>query len=613
MRTRRRIPPASLAATLVAAWLASGCAFEPQRPDTVAPGDYASVKAYVTALIRAEMKRHDVAGLSLALVDDQRVVWSEGFGFADRERGVPASERTVYRVGSISKLFTDTAVMQLAEAGRLDIDAPFAAYVSEFPLDSDLRPGVPLTARMLMTHHAGLPRDRLKGFMTSRPASFDDLPGELTRHDGSYAPGTVFSYSNLGVSMLGTAIERVGGMPFAAFMQERLLSPLGMRDSSFEGGPSVSPLMAQGYEHGRAAPEPPLRDVPAGGLNASAVDMARFIAMQFADGRAGDRQVVRAETVAEMFREQNAGVPLDFDFRVGIGWMLSTFGASTIRDAGPVAHHAGATALFRSQMYVLPAHKLGVVVLANSGSAAGVVDRVATEALALALQAKTGIRQPPPRRPDAPPGAPDDAALAAFPGDYTTLAGFVHVERRGTSLRATAMGRTFQLVPAVGSPPPNDAGGAGPLRLDYVLLGILHPDLGAIGAVGLIRRDVGSHELLLALADGRAMLVGERLGLPAHRAEWRTRLGSYEIVDLGDDHRFVDSVRLVEEDGQLLVEMQPVDRGAPAERIVLSPESATVARLLGPLRDGGDVVRVESIDGHEVLAFSGYHLRRREP
>ena len=102
---------------LLAIFLA-GCAGAPTRPESVGRGDYAKVAEYVSALVRHEMKKRNVTGLSIALVDDQRVVWAEGFGYADMAGNVPASPDTVYRAGSISKLFTATAAMQLAERGR---------------------------------------------------------------------------------------------------------------------------------------------------------------------------------------------------------------------------------------------------------------------------------------------------------------------------------------------------------------------------------------------------------------------------------------------------------------------------------------------------------------
>jgi len=114
-----------------------------------------------------------------------------------------------------------------------------------------------------------------------------------------------------------------------------------MSRSSFSPSADRTPFAAKGYRKGKEAEDPPLRDVPAGGLNASVLDLSRFVRMVLAGGKAGDRQIIKPETLAEMMRPQNADVPLDLDFSVGFGWMLSGLGDIDIQNAGPVAHHAG--------------------------------------------------------------------------------------------------------------------------------------------------------------------------------------------------------------------------------------------------------------------------------
>src|SRR5262249_48776735 len=171
-------------------------------------------------VIAYEMRKNDTPGLSIALVDDQRVVWAQGFGYADWELKIPATERTIYRAGSISKLFTDTAALQLAEQGRLNIDAPLQTYLPEFSIRQRVAKAAPITLRDLMTHHAGLPRDVLKGFQTTEPAAFDTLLTELGDEYAAYAPGQCFYYSNVGVTLLGSAIQRVSGEPFTVHMKQ---------------------------------------------------------------------------------------------------------------------------------------------------------------------------------------------------------------------------------------------------------------------------------------------------------------------------------------------------------------------------------------------------------
>jgi CubicO group peptidase (beta-lactamase class C family) len=590
--------------TLLALALLCGCASPPTRPNDIERGDEETVKAYLTQFIAYEMTKSATPGLSIAVVDDQRIVWAQGFGFADVERKLPATAQTLYRVGSISKLFTDTAAMQLFEQRRLDIDRPLQTALPDFSIRQREPTASAITPRQLMTHHAGLPRDRLKGFMTSEPEPFTSVIEPL-RDESAYAPpGQLFAYSNLGITLLGAAIQRVSGTPFAEHLKHALLMPLGMPNSSFETGVSPSPLMASAYRGHERGVEARLRDVPAGGLNSSVDEMSHFISMVLARGVWGTHRILKPETVDEMLRPQNAKVALDLNFHVGLGWMLSTLGRSTIRGGGVVAHHAGATHLFCSQIYLLPEHKLGVIVLANSSTATQNVDRIASTALALALESKTGIKQPPfVTSPPAAQPAPD-ATLDALVGDYTTIVGLVRVWREGRRLQADLGGRNFDLVPR----------SDGTFALDYKLLGILRIGLGPLDDVGLSLQRVGGREVLVARIGSQEMLAGEKVvPPPALSAAWQRRLGDYEITNLGGDRRLIQRVRLAQHRGFLVAELTTPEAPDEPLRTALMPRSDTEALALGVLADAGETLRVETVDGAERLVMSGYEARRVAP
>ena len=222
------------------------CSGAPTRAESVGRGDYAKVAEYVSKRIRYEMEKRDVTGLSIALVDDQRVVWAAGFGYADKAGNVPASPDTIYRAGSISKLFTATAAMQLAERGRFDIDRPLADYLPGFSIRTRFADAAPITPRSIMTHHSGLPSDSLKGMWTRDPEPFTRMADRLKDEYAANPPGAVFSYSNLGVTLLGDAIGKVTGRDFASHVGDTLLLPLGMTRSSFSTSVDRSPLGGEG-------------------------------------------------------------------------------------------------------------------------------------------------------------------------------------------------------------------------------------------------------------------------------------------------------------------------------------------------------------------------------
>jgi CubicO group peptidase (beta-lactamase class C family) len=185
---------ARITSALLAVAILAGCASRPLPPQSVARGDYEPVKAYLAALIQYEMKKRDVTGLSIALVDDRTILWAEGFGYADQAAKIPATSDTVYRAGSISKLFTATAAMQLAERGRLDIDAPLSASLPQFGIKSRFAGAGAITPRTIMTHHSGLPRDLLQGMWVEAPEPFTAVAHRIRDEYAAYPPNYVFSY-----------------------------------------------------------------------------------------------------------------------------------------------------------------------------------------------------------------------------------------------------------------------------------------------------------------------------------------------------------------------------------------------------------------------------------
>jgi len=579
----------------------AGCSGAPTRPESVGRGDYAKVAEYVSALIRLEMKKRDVTGLSIALVDDQQVVWAEGFGYADKAGNVPASPETVYRAGSISKLFTATAAMQLAERGKMDIDRPLGDNLPGFSIRTRFTDAAPVTPRSIMTHHSGLPSDYLKGMWTRNPEPFTRVADLLKDEYVANPPGTVFSYSNLGVTLLGDAIGKVAGRDFASHVRDEIFLPLGMTHSSFSPSADRTSFAAKGYRRGKEADDPPLRDVPAGGLNTSVLDLSRFVRMVLSGGKAGDRQIVNPETLAEMLRPQNIDVPLDLDIRVGLGWMLGGLGDIDIRNGGPVAHHAGATLLFHGQMIVLPERKLGVVVLANSNTAGRVVGKVAAEALKFALEAKTGDRQPEWEKPEEGEGPLSTEALQRYEGWYATPVGAVNVRKTFGGLRADVMNRSLWLIPRAD----------GSLGLQYRLLGLFPIRIEELDGVGISRADVAGREILAARMHGREFPIGERMR-PVHvPAQWLGRTGEYEIANPGEDAVLPEKVRLRAGDGFLFVDYSIPLLFPGTVSFAVAPISDTEAVIRGFGRGMGETVRAVTVDGENMFSCSGYLLRKR--
>ncbi len=576
----------------------TNCTSAPDKPKHLIQGDYSAVTEYIHALAKKEMGDHDVVGMSVALVDDQQIVWSEGFGYADKANNIRATPDTLYRVGSITKLFTASAVMQLAEQETLDIDQPLRAYLPEFQVKTRYPSNTAITSRNVMSHHSGLPRDYLEGMWGENLKPFNGILQRIRNEYAAYPPNLLFSYSNVGLTLLGSVVEAVSGVPYAEYINRGLLQPLRMIQSVISSAP---PPMTKGYRKGEEARDPLLRDTPAGGLNSSVSDMSRFLSMVFAKGKVGETQVLQSKTVAEMLRPQNTGNPLDRNFHVGLGWMLSSLDANPIERAGTVAHHGGATMLFHTQLIALPEQKLGVVVLANSDSAGKVVNTIAAETLKLALEAKSGIQQPQRQSVSASDTPLDPEVAQNYAGSYTTVAGPVMITADGSRLTAQIMGETMKLFPRTD----------GQLGVKFLLFGFIPISVEELENLGLSLKTVAGRHVLIARIGTQEMLIGEKIKPITLSKAWINRLGEYELINRGQDYEFVQSVTAAYEHGVAFVEITTTAEPDTPFRIAVQPVSESEAIILGSLAGMGETIKiVQSKDGSEVLEFSGYRFRK---
>ena len=578
-------------------FLLNGCSTTSEKFETASCADYECVKESISRLARQEMEKNKVTGLSVALVDDKGLIWAQGFGYADKENNIPATPQTVYRVASISKLLTATAIMQLAEQGRINIDESLTTYLPEFSIKTHFPGGGRITPRNLMTHHSGLPANFYKGILSSKPEPFTKVIEEIKDEYLAYPPESVYSYSNLGVTLLGDVIERVSGKSYASYMDESILGPIGMYNSSFSMKTGM--VVAKGYKDGDATNELGIRDLPATGLLSSAVDLGRFMQMVLAGGISGERQIIKPETLAEMLRPQNVKVSLDMGIYTGLGWALDGMGNTEIKNAGPVVHHGGSLPSFNSQLLVLPEKKLGVVVLTNS-STRPAVDNVAAEALILALEAKTGIKQPRWTRPpkSSKPLSPEE--ILAYTGYYATPIGLIKAYGKSDLLKAEILGNTVSLIPRAD----------GMLAMKYKLFGLIPISLRELDDVGISRADAAGREFLLAHSQGLDMVFGEKISPPSVPEKWLDRVGAYQIVNAGNDVLYFDGVRLGYQDGFLLIEYYTPLLAEGLVKLPIAPVSDTEAVILGLGSGMGETVSAISIDGQEGLQYSGYQLRK---
>ncbi|HEX8090553.1 MAG TPA: serine hydrolase domain-containing protein, partial [Blastocatellia bacterium] len=194
--------------------------------------------------IAREIVDKQLPALSIALVDDRQTVWAKGFGFANPKDKTPATAETVYRVGSVSKLFTDIAIMQLVEQGKLDLDAPVTRYLPDFSPRNPF--SKPITLRQLMSHRSGLVRESPVGsYFDPTEPSLARTVASLNKTSLVYEPETRGKYSNAAIATVGYVLERTQGQPFAKYLKRAVLDPLGLAHSSFEPAPEIDDKLAK--------------------------------------------------------------------------------------------------------------------------------------------------------------------------------------------------------------------------------------------------------------------------------------------------------------------------------------------------------------------------------
>lgn len=373
------------------ALVAGACGSAARVQPAVAPAaDFAAGAADLTALIEAEMADKRIPGLSIAVLDGDEVVWASGFGWADPDARVPARADTVYRVGSVSKLFTDVAAMQLVEAERLDLDAPVTDYLPSFRPHNPY--GKRITTRQLMTHHSGLVREPPVGhYFDASGADLRSCVDSLNRTEVVFAPGSVFKYSNAGVAAAGLVVQEVAGQDFAAVARDAIVAPLGLRRTSFTPEPHLDPHRAVGFmwAYDRpefAAPTFELGMVPAANLYSSVTDLVRFARSWFVGEARCEPHLLDESTMRSMFEPQLASRGTG---RMGLGFFLGEV------DGHLRVGHGGAMYGFATELAALPERGLAVAVVANVDFANAVPERIADRALRWLLARQTGAEPSP--------------------------------------------------------------------------------------------------------------------------------------------------------------------------------------------------------------------------
>ncbi|HEX4388986.1 MAG TPA: serine hydrolase domain-containing protein [Steroidobacteraceae bacterium] len=319
------------------------------------------VNAWLDGYMPYALKTGDIAGAVVAVVKDGQILTERGFGYADVAAKKPVDPKlTLFRPGSVSKLFTWTAVMQMVEQGKLNLDADVNTYL-DFKIPA--RDGQPITMRNLMQHTAGF-EEQAKDIIAEVPAttpSYDQLLKVWTPHR-VFKEGSTPAYSNYGASLAGYIVQRLSGEPFNDYIKRHIFDPLDMQHSTFAQPlpPDLAPLMSKGYPTASSEPRPfeIIGPAPAGSLSSPGEDMAHFMIAQLQNGEYHGKRILNADTAATMHDSPLTLLPpLN---RMELGFFETNINGLE------VIGHLGDTDYFHTSLHLLMKENVGFYVSFNS-------------------------------------------------------------------------------------------------------------------------------------------------------------------------------------------------------------------------------------------------------
>ncbi len=321
----------------------------------------ADIEAFLDGMMPSQLERENVAGAVIAVVKDGQVIFAKGYGYSDMAKRTPVTpDSTLFRPGSISKLFTWTSVMQLQEQGKLDLDRDVNDY-----LDFKIPPafGKPITLRNIMTHTSGFEETGHDLFVVDAQHLYpleryvkENLPQRI------FPPGIIPAYSNYATAVAGYIVQRVSGKPFEQYVADNIFTPLEMKRSTFVQPlpKDLEPMMSKGYSVASSDPKPYefVEAFPAGSVATTARDMCNFMIAHLQNGKFGDKQILRPET-ATLMHSRIFGTDDRMD---GMAHGFYEESANGHRIIG----HGGDTLAFHSDLHLILDSNVGFFVSYNS-------------------------------------------------------------------------------------------------------------------------------------------------------------------------------------------------------------------------------------------------------
>jgi CubicO group peptidase (beta-lactamase class C family) len=487
------------------------------------------------------MEDQKITGLAMAIVKDDAVLYSQGFGVTSMEEGgVPVTPDTLFRIGSTSKPMTGTLVMRLVEQGLLDLDAPIKTYLPDFHLQ-DSRVEDTVTVRHFLSHSSGLPSDFSEKGSRDPEGLARHIREDFPRYKQIAPPGKVFCYSNPGINLCGRVAEAVTGKPYAQLMREMVFDPLEMKRSTFDLPSAMTYPVALAHlvgDDGRVHVDHQMIDNsaynPSGLGFSSANDLANFAMLHLNAGEFHDKQLLSPASIAAMHTIQTpiyslalrGGVESYQRMGYGLTFFVAEMGATTW------VSHAGGIQSYVVFFELVPNQGAACILLANGGGNG-------LEASAIIDPIFSGVFSIPTLPSNLQPVEPERALWASFEGIYQGDNGLVKISSEDWNLSAEINGENIKLE----SLAPN------------FYFGKSKPEEKKHHSLGFIPEDEGPVQYLVA--DGNIFNRNDHFALLQLSAE---EMGKYVGVFHNGIH---GDIEISLKDGQLFLRLMVIDRSEP--------------------------------------------------
>jgi CubicO group peptidase (beta-lactamase class C family) len=551
--------------------------------------------------IRTKKQELDAEGVSISVISKKDVLFRKGYGYSDKERQTAVTPSTLFGVGSVSKVITGIAIMQLVEQGLIDLDAPLENYIPGFSYKTHFPDTEPITVRMIMSHQSGLVGDINKGWASiNGPAQhYRELIDILADEYVAYPPRYISSYSNCAVALLGIVIEEVSGIEFKKYVKEKICMPLGMVASNFSLRDNMAPLLAKSYDiEGNEMPVGFMRDEPAGSFISNTFEMSLFMRMILNGGELFGRRILQQSTLEQMLVQQNADIELDFPndhgMKYGLSWFLSN---PTLSYAGKYFGHSGWISQYYTEMHFLPEHGLAVIVETNSQGGDQLSTDVANMAMIKALEIFKGIQQPA-AQPVSPIVQLTQDHVQQMSGIYATNQwGVMSIYQQNDRLFASSplLGE-FELLPH------------GDDWYSFYLNDQPYPDFEGLRITvrqGREERFMGI-EVRDQVGDISSSAFGAEYTIPEEvDSAWINRMGQYEVVNPDPVMDIFSEFTLDRDESGIIYMTSDLNSN------VIDPIFEDEAIIIGRGSGTNETIQVVDYQGEEHLKYSGFLYKKR--